>query len=201
MQLRAKRTRSGKVPDDFREVIDELVERGLNVDAIAEELNRRGLKTVRGKSYTGPTVCAYCNKLGIPLFKGTYEADTQLMKHLEMLRVAGKSSKDIAAGLNEAGFRTIKGKAFTSVTVHNILDRMGKPISRTRPCDHILKEIKMLSDRGYQPKAIVKKLNSTGTTTVTGRRFKVVDVKRYLRMISASSSLDSAERERHELAA
>lgn len=176
------------IPEDFRALIELLVSKGLDGPQIANELNRQGLKTIKGKSYQASTVQQYCRTLGISLRQKRYLDDPALKKEIMVFLDAGKSCKQIADHLNAHGFKTFLGRDFKHEDIRSLLSRQALKASDHCRYDYIIEAIRPLVDAGYHPRTIGGKLNSMGMKTITGQRFDTRKIKHYIRIMK---SLDS----------
>jgi transposase len=172
-----------KIPDDFRVLIESLVSKGLDGTQIADELNRQGLKTIKGKSYQASTVQQYCRAVGICLRQKRYLDDPALKKEIMVFLDAGKSCKQIADHLNAQGLKTFLGRDFKHEDIRSLLSRQALKASDGCRYDYIIKEIRPLVDAGYHPRTIGRNLNAMGLKTVTGQRFDTRKIKHYIRIM------------------
>ena len=177
-----------RVPERFKEMIDLFIADGLTAGQIAAELNRLGEKPIRGKKYTKRVVYRYCSFLEIPLNKRGYESDSKLMGTIYTGHAAGESCKEIAENLLRSGFSRYWGDPFDAKTIAKILKRNGKIPIHKDPAERIVKEIKSLTDRGYHPRTVARKLNAMGLKTRTGLKFKPHHITYHLRRMKAAEN-------------
>ncbi|MCP4575188.1 MAG: hypothetical protein GY846_02715 [Deltaproteobacteria bacterium] len=187
----SKGTISKNKPIDFIGEIHALVDKGLNLSQIAEELNKRGMKTIKGKAYRDNSVRAYCNGLGLKVNRKRYLEDPKLIEQIDIAVSSGKSCKLIAEKINEMGFKTFIGRAFKPGDIRQVLARQGKKASNPCRYEYIIVEIKPFAEAGYHPRTIARKLNAKGIKTVTGGRFKTRTVEQYLRKMKAMDDTKS----------
>jgi transposase len=173
------------IPEDFRALIESLVSKGLDGPQIADELNRQGLRTIKGKSYQASTVQQYCRALGISLRQKRYLDDPALSKEIMVFFDTGKSCKQIADHLNAHAFKTFLGRDFKQEDIRSLLSRQALKASDHCCYDYIIKEIRPLVEAGYHPRTIGRKLNSMGMKTVTGQRFDTRKIKHYIRIMKS----------------
>ena len=181
----SKNSLAKMIPSDFAREIYMLIDKGLNLSKIVEELNKRGMKTIKGKAYRKNTVRTYCRQIGIQLNRRNYLDESKLMEQIDIAVSSGKSCKLIAEKINEMGFTTYIGREFKPGDIRDILARQGR--KATNPCrsEYIIVEIRPLAEAGYHPRTIARKLNAKGVKTVNGNRIKIHSVDYYLRKIKA----------------
>ncbi|MBC2734073.1 MAG: recombinase family protein [Desulfobacteraceae bacterium] len=184
-RMGAKGARPENIPMDFQREIHDLVERGLSTKQIAKELNRLGLKTVKGKPYNRNSVGQYCRGIGLPLNKRRYLDDPRFKREVDILLSAGKSCRQIADHLNIKGFKTFMGRLFKDEDIRSLLERQALKAPKHCKYDYIIEAIAPLNKAGYHPRTIASKLNTQGIKTVTGQRFSTRTVKHYLRKLKA----------------
>ena len=190
-QVKAEST---NVPHDFITIIDELIDRGLTGKKIASELNRHGMKPLRGAQYNEHIVARYCRSLGVSLRVPNYMSNVRLVEYVTGLHNSGKSCKEITKLVNDAGFRTYGGKEFHYKGILDLLKDLGKESHRNSRSRKIRQAIKSLKEHGCHTRTITRKLNSSGMKTITGKRFKQSHVRHYLRIIVREQGAEDHDR-------
>jgi DNA invertase Pin-like site-specific DNA recombinase/transposase len=172
---------SSKVPREFIAAVDELIDRGLTARQMATELNRQNLRPLRGEHYNSDIVARYCRILGISLRAPNYASNPRLVEHVNKLHADGKSCREIAKALNQAGFRTYSGRGFDYKAILDLLKVLGNVPHRKSRSREITDTIRSLDAQGYHSRTITRKLNSMGKKTVTAKKFREAHVRHDLR--------------------